>query len=122
MTKRTKFLAIAAVTIAATIVGTYGWMWVHTRVRWPLRIQRELLGREIVGYRSLAHYDGSAHWGQGSFRWTYQLILPNALAKELCQSQPAESCHFERQGSPEHNVDTYIVYDHGRLTIEEWWM
>jgi hypothetical protein len=122
MTRRTKVVAIVAGAIAATIVGTSGWMWLDTHVRWPLRIQRELLGREIVGYRALAHYEGDAHWGQGSFRWTYQLILPNALAKELCQGRPVELCRFERHGSPQRNVDTYIVYDHGRLTIEEWWM
>ena len=122
MTRRTKVLAIAAVAIVAAIAGTCVWMWVDTRVRWPLRIQHELLGREIVGYGSLTQYEGSAHWGQGSFRWTYQFILPSSLTGELCQGQRTESCHFERRGSPEHNVDTYIVYDHGRLTIEEWWM
>jgi len=120
--RRRKVLVSIILALTLVAVGTYASNWYNTRVRWPARIQRELLGHEIAYHRSLIRYDRFVHFGQGAFTWSYRFVLPAHAATDFCNGQPSETCHFERRGRPQPQVETSILDDSGQLTIEESWL
>ena len=122
MGRRGKWLVVGGVAAGATAVTLFALNWYDTRVKWPSRIQRELLGREIASYKSLTGFEGFSHYGQGAFTWSYEVTLPDAAAATFCAGSSPATCHFQRTGRPERNVETSVVYDGGRLTIEEAWL
>jgi hypothetical protein len=119
--RKRKGVTLVLTLFALAGMGAFTWGWYYDRYVWPDRIQRELLGRVIVERNALAEFEGGAAFGQGMFRWTYKAPLPANLLPEYCGSQPVRSCRFEKHGSPESQVETYLIFDKGKLVLEEWW-
>jgi hypothetical protein len=114
-----------AIAVGCLAVGsvTAGYSWYYRHYAWPRKIQIEVLGEVIVSHDSFRSFEGSAHFGQGMFRWTY--VAPNALGStwaKYCVQQAVHDCSFIKQGEPEDQVKTSVSYKDGIVTIEEWWM
>lgn len=120
VSRSTLYVVIATVAVGSVVA--FSWNWYNTRIVWPAEIQRSLIGGELAGYASLNSYEGESHWGQGMFRWSYDLNLTPSDVGKYCAGGSAETCRFQRTGSPSPGVTTSIVIEGRYLTIEEWWL
>jgi hypothetical protein len=121
--RRMAVLIISLCVVAVAAVGTAAYGWYYKHYAWPRKIQVEVLGEAIVDHKSFRSVEGSAHWGQGMFRWQYD--APTAVDSawtKYCGAQPIQHCEFVVPGRPEAEVETSVSYKNGVITIEEWWM
>jgi hypothetical protein len=112
---------VCGLLVIGAAIAAHGWY--HEQYSWPRKIQMEVLGEVIVDHDSLLSFEGSAHWGQGMFRWTYAVPrgTPGALQR-YCPRQTLLHCEFVKHGKPEEEVTTSVSFKEGMVTIEEWWM
>ena len=122
MNRRVKIGAWVLFGGAIAAVATFAQGWHYDQYTWPRRIQREILGHEIVEHSDLLRYEGFSHWGQGSFQWTYRILPSNPAIAEYCGAQPVATCHFQRSGKPAPNIETGIVCVGGKVIVEEDWL
>jgi hypothetical protein len=110
--------ALACVVVAATFIARN---WYYERYVWPREIQQQLLGGLLAPSGSLLQYEGYSHYGQGSFRWRYNVEKDSSLLRVLCGSQPIDSCIFRKARMVSKDVTQSVSYEGGILTVEEDW-
>jgi len=121
--RRIKVVSVTLCAVAVAALGVAAYDWYYRHYVWPREIQVEVLGEVIVEHNLLRSFEGSAHWGQGTFRWQYIAPTTSGSAwKKYCGVQPIEHCEFVVPGKPEAEVETSVSYKNGVITIEEWWM
>jgi hypothetical protein len=69
----------------------------------------------------LQDFDKSLAFGEGKLLWKYKPKVLTAALSDYCAGRVLEECRFERGGSPESGVDTYVRMEDGVLTIGEIW-
>ncbi|HTU67506.1 MAG TPA: hypothetical protein VMF52_16270 [Steroidobacteraceae bacterium] len=97
--------------------------WYFDRFSWPRKIQTELFGGALATHESLVAFDDNSHFGQGSFRWTYNLSgRASAALSKLCAPESVKNCRFSRSGNPDKQIETSVTFEKGTLVVEEGWL
>ena len=120
---RVRKLPILCAIAGIIIIGLYAQYWYDTRITQPALIQREVLGQQIASRSQLQTYEGSGAYGQGLWRWTYQVPVGKTWPA-LCEpkSEAGETCKFSRSRKvPGQEIQDTIEYSSGKLTITEIW-
>lgn len=116
-------------TLAALLCGMLclaAGFWLYDRhifsVRWPAKVQREVLGFEIAFADSLISKESSfSQFGEGFARWRYKIRASNAAVQGLCGNIPVSQCSFSRARRLEEGVEVSASLADGILTLEEIW-
>lgn len=112
------FLLLPAVCIAA---GVLLWDRYTFEVRWPSRVQEEVLGATIASREMMISKERSFSYGEGFARWRYKLDDRGSALRHLCQGASAGRCSFTRTRKVVEGVDVSVELAAGVLVVEEWW-
>jgi len=118
--RRTVIAALAGIVLASAIVTA--WNWHYRRHVWPNEIQAGGPGTQVVGSDELASFEDFSAYGEGVFRWTYEISAAerDSLAK-YCSGQEPGVCLFSRSRRLNDGVVQSVTYGDGALTVEEVW-
>ncbi len=114
---------ILAIALACMVIGglaaAHGWYF--RRYAWPAEIQQNLFGRQIASSDSLLTQEGFSAYGEGMFRWRYQVEAGGKAWDALCLNHTFADCKFTKTRRLDDGVDQTASYADGILTLEEVW-
>jgi hypothetical protein len=113
--------ALLLVFIGCIAAATWLWDRYTFAVRWPSRIQQEVLGSTIASSDALISQERRLAFGEGFARWRYKVDAKSVTFRTLCQNAPVSQCSFNRTRKIAEGVDLSVTLSGGILTLEEWW-
>lgn len=119
---RNQLLYVTSALIISVSVLTYIYHCYYNKNIWPADIQTHLFGRQIVNRESLVAQEGFSHYGQGMFRWTYNIKMTNSEIKILCGNQDITECNFSREKKLNDDVILTSRFSNDTLILEEIWL
>ena len=117
--RRNIIAGLFVLAVSAAALGGYNWY--YRTYKWPRDIQVALLGSEIVDQANLLKREGYSHFGEGMFRWRYQVGGGNTGLAKQCGGQSVQTCHFAKTRTLSDGVVQAATYSRGILTLEEVW-
>lgn len=112
-------VALTLLAGATLVLGgvTHHAYWINKR--WPELIQSETLGHVVTTDSKLVSREGSSAYGQGLYRWTYQLSVGDIAA--ICGKAIRQACQLNKHLHTKDGVDRIVAYSDGTLVLEEIW-
>jgi hypothetical protein len=107
--------------VIVTIMSVSAYNWYNQRYLWPVSLQKQLLGKQVVAHNRLVKFESYAAYGEGLHSWEYSLA--GVDDKDLCPTTNRQSCDFVSTKSIDQGQTEIVISRKGDiLKIQEFWL